>query len=69
MTTVLNLKTNDEAVYDLPPEKAVVHAHRQLTLGDYSWWSYDERADTPPIESNGRTVACGDWAALVKKAR
>ena len=58
-TEVHNLRTGQSAVYNLPPERAVVAAHQQLDLHNQNTWEYDWKQ----AQHSGSTWADGDWAA------
>jgi hypothetical protein len=62
---VTNLRTGDQSIYvGIAPEKAVVCADYQ-SGGDFNTWAYDfSRAEFGP---SGRTVFCGDQAAIREK--
>jgi hypothetical protein len=61
-TTVVNLATDEEVYYDLPPKEAVVHAWYQFTMND--WAICDYNYETAPLTYGRLTVACGDWCAM-----
>lgn len=61
-TEVLNLATGETLIYSLPPEEAVKAAYLQ-SLGDYNTWDYPKRK--VPLVRGKKTVACGDFTALI----
>ena len=65
MTSVYDMRTYNEYVYDLPAEEAVVAAYRQYELKDMNWWM--PRKGLPPVKRFGSSVSCGDYSAVVKK--
>lgn len=62
MTEVLNLATRDRITYSCRPEQAVVSAYRQ-SMKDWNTWSYDW--SLVQLGPSGRTVFCGDFAAIL----
>ena len=64
-TEVTNLSTGARVWYDMGPEEAVIHAYRQRTLKDSNWWDYDQRTPVK-VYRGARTVACGDWCAVLR---
>lgn len=73
-TRVLNLRTNDQLYFTLPPEKAVLAAYAQFPDGllvdghparirDANSWAYESRYGHR-VEKGLRTYTCGDWCAL-----
>ncbi|WP_018234366.1 hypothetical protein [Thioalkalivibrio thiocyanodenitrificans] len=63
ITRVINMSTEQELSYSLPPEKAVVCAHEQYSRRNWNTWSYDFSKARASV--SGRTVSCGDWVTLV----
>ena len=59
---VLNLATGKEVEYVISPEKAVVCAHEQFTRRNWNTWDYD--FSQAVVSNSGKTVRCGDWAAV-----
>ena len=67
MTTVFDLRTYNEYIYDLPPEEAVKAAYRQYELKDFNWWMPNDK--TPEVKRHGNSVSCGDFTAVIKDHR
>lgn len=63
LTKVVNLRDDREVTYSLPPKEAVVVAHAQQDLRDFSTWEYWKYNDTLKIEEGDWFFYCGDWAA------
>lgn len=63
-TVVYQLGTNNEYIYMLPPEQAVVCAYYQYEKKNFSTWEYDYSLVRYSITA--RTVYCGDFAAKAK---
>jgi len=61
-TTVYNLGSEEEMVFDLPPEEAVVAAY-EYSRGNMNTWDYPKPEDHPEFREGAQSVACGDWAA------
>ena len=61
-TIVLELGTNREIIYALPPEKAVVCAQYQYGEGNWNTWMYDFARVQQG--RSGKTVFCGDYCAM-----
>lgn len=66
VTTVINLRTQKEYVYCLPPKEAVVAAFRQIHLKDYNWWVW-RPAQEIAVETGKHFYFCGDFAAKKEK--
>jgi len=64
MTKVVNLRTGEERIYDLSPNKAVVNAYEQ-EQGNNNFWNYDY--SKAKKSKSGKTWSCGDWTALARK--
>lgn len=62
-TIVLDLSTDREAVYDLPPEQACITAYEQHTRKNYSWWDYPPPHLHPKFHDGITTCWCGTWCA------
>ena len=62
MTTVMNLRTQEELTYGLLPEEAVIAAWER-ERGNMNTWEY-ARSDAPVVTGD-RTVAAGDWCAML----
>jgi hypothetical protein len=60
-TIVCQLGTNNEYIYTVPPEIAVVNAYYQYGKHDYNTWEYDYSLVRYSVSA--RTVYCGDFAA------
>jgi hypothetical protein len=67
LTTVLNLRTQRELIYTLPAVQAVICAFEQAENGNFNTWGYKYH-DHPLVEfgPSGKTVFCGDFAAIIK---
>lgn len=63
ITKVVNLATLDELTYSLLPERAVVVAYMVQTKRNHNWWTYDWTL--AKVSKSGKTVCCGDFAAIV----
>jgi len=63
-TRVLNLNTGKSTFYILDPESAVIAAFAQSNH-DFNTWDYDERY-LPDVIHGSRTVACGDFTAMLE---
>lgn len=62
-TRVLNLITQKEIYYCLPPREAVICAFEQYTLKNFNTWTYD--TDKRIMIQEGKyTFLCGDWSVL-----
>lgn len=61
-TTVLELGTNREFFYTLPPEQAVVCAQYQYGENNWNSWTYDFARVQQG--RSGKTVFCGDYCAM-----
>lgn len=66
MTDVFNLTTGEVVSYDLDPVLAVLAAHMQMDKHNYNWWGYPPIQDVVRVSSSGKSVAAGEWTALVK---
>lgn len=66
MTTVINLATGEEAVFDLEPREAVIAAYAQFERRDCNWWDYGKKFDKF-ITQGKHTIACGNWATILNK--
>lgn len=64
-TMVVNLSTGEEQLFSLPPEEAVVAAYEQ-DKGNYNTWRYPIADEHPNFVRGKRSVACGDFTALIK---
>lgn len=62
-TKVLNLSTNEELLYSLPPRQAVVAAFEQKIRHNYNIFTYDY--SKAKISQSGKTVSCGDFCAIM----
>ena len=60
-TVVYQLGTNNEYIYTVPAEKAVVDAYYQHGLNNYNTWKYDYSLVRCSVSA--KTVYCGDFAA------
>jgi hypothetical protein len=65
LTKVVHLGTDAEYWYSLPPDKAVVAAYEQHSLGNFNWLKYPKPEDHPAYRLNKRTHSCGDFTALM----
>lgn len=63
-TRVVNLRTGISTYYILEPESAVIAAYAQ-SRNDNNTWEYEERY-TPDVIHGSRTVACGDFTAVME---
>lgn len=69
MTAVLNLATGTYQHYtDLDPVSSVIAAYRQ-SLKDWNTWMYDPATTHAIIGPSGRTVSCGDFAAMLSTSQ
>lgn len=69
---VKDLRTGVEALYSLPPEKAIIAFIRQQRLGDWKTWGYPSVDQHPPIPKreavspfNCRPCALYEFAEVV----
>ena len=66
MTTVINLATGEEVVFDLAPREAVIAAYAQFERRDMNWWSYGNKFEKF-VTQGKHSIACGNWAAILTK--
>ncbi len=64
LTTVTNLATGAEKTYSLAPKDAVRAAYLQERK-DWNTWDYAKRDVT--FVQGKRTIAAGDWCAILKQ--
>ena len=65
LTKVVNLKTGEEWFYLLSPEESVICAFMQYEKHCFNTFAYDYTM--AKVSNSGKTVSCGDFAALMGK--
>jgi hypothetical protein len=62
-TVVINLMDGRTAIYDLPPDRAVVAAFEEHDSLHFDQWTYASPGAIPSFKEYRRGYACGDWVA------